>query len=380
MNRATIVLVGSTLLILINAISFDQALASIDLNTIALLFSMMIINVNLRICGFFDLITQRVVRIAKTPRQLLTLIIFFSGLLSALFLNDTVVLVFTPLVLEITTLLGLNPIPYLIATACAANVGSAATIIGNPQNMLVGISSKIPFLDFALNLAPIALGGLFIVWVVIVLTYRKNFSKAKFFYPEEIKVKLYLPLFYKGIISSIVMIILLLLNFPIPLAALTAASILLVTRRLKPERVFREIDWSLLVFFSGLFIVTASIDTSKIGDHLFSAVLPFLQANFASFTVTSALISNIVSNVPAVLLFKPVIPLMSNPNTFWLLLAVSSTFAGNLTLLGSVANLIVAESAKSKGVKLSFTKYLKAGVPITILTLLLVILWFSLFF
>ncbi|NLH61012.1 MAG: anion transporter, partial [Ignavibacteriales bacterium] len=347
MNRATIVLVGSALLIFINAISFDQALSSIDLNTITLLFCMMIINVNLRICGFFDLITQKVIRIARTPSQLLILVIFSSGILSALFLNDTIVLVYTPLVLEITSLLGLNPIPYLIATACAANVGSAATIIGNPQNMLIGISSGISFLDFTLKLAPVALGALLFVWLVVSIVYRKQINNKKFFVEPEIKIKLYFPLFYKSMIAAVIMIILLLLDYPIPLSALVASSILLVTRRLKPERVFREIDWGLLVFFSGLFVVTASIDTSKIGSHLFSLILPLLQSDFATFSIISAVVSNIVSNVPAVLLFKPVVPLLQNANTLWLLLAVSTTFAGNLTLLGSVANLIVAESAKS---------------------------------
>ena len=380
MNRATIVLVGSALLIFINAISFDQALSSIDLNTITLLFCMMIINVNLRICGFFDLITQKVIRIARTPSQLLILVIFSSGILSALFLNDTIVLVYTPLVLEITSLLGLNPIPYLIATACAANVGSAATIIGNPQNMLIGISSGISFLDFTLNLAPVALGALLFVWLVVSIVYRKQINNKKFFVEPEIKIKLYFPLFYKSMIAAVIMIILLLLDYPIPLSALVASSILLVTRRLKPERVFREIDWSLLVFFSGLFVVTASIDTSKIGGHLFSLILPLLQSDLATFSIISAVVSNIVSNVPAVLLFKPVVPLMQNANTLWLLLAVSTTFAGNLTLLGSVANLIVAESAKSRGVKLSFKEYLKAGIPVTVLTLLFSVIWFTLFF
>jgi len=380
MNRATIVLVGSALLIFINAISFDQALSSIDLNTITLLFCMMIINVNLRICGFFDLITQKVIRIARTPSQLLILVIFSSGILSALFLNDTIVLVYTPLVLEITSLLGLNPIPYLIATACAANVGSAATIIGNPQNMLIGISSGISFLDFTLKLAPVALGALLFVWLVVSIVYHKQINNKKFFVEPEIKIKLYFPLFYKSMIAAVIMIILLLLDYPIPLSALVASSILLVTRRLKPERVFREIDWSLLVFFSGLFVVTASIDTSKIGSHLFSLILPLLQSDLATFSIISAVVSNIVSNVPAVLLFKPVVPLMQNANTLWLLLAVSTTFAGNLTLLGSVANLIVAESAKSRGVKLSFKEYLKAGIPVTVLTLLFSVIWFTLFF
>ncbi len=380
MNRATIVLVGTAILIFVGSISLEQAFLSIDLHTITLLFAMMIINVNLRLCGFFDLITKKVILHAKTPRQLLTLIIFSSGILSAIFLNDTIVLVFTPLVLEITTALKRNPIPYLVATATAANVGSTATIIGNPQNMIIGIASGIPFTEFAFYLTPAALGGLVIDWFIIVIIYRKEFKKERLFYPDNQRVRLYLPLFYKSIIASVMMMIAFILGVSVPLAALGGASFLLITRRLKPERVFREIDWSLLIFFAGLFVVTAAVETSGLSKHLFSTAIPFLEDGLFSFSMTAAVISNLVSNVPAVLLFKPVIPLMVDQNMFWLTLGMATTFAGNLTLLGSVANLIVAESAKSRGVHLSFVEYLKAGIPITVFTLLWGILWMGIVF
>jgi Na+/H+ antiporter NhaD/arsenite permease-like protein len=321
-----------------------------------------------------------VILYAKTPGQLLTFIIFLSGVLSAIFLNDTIVLVFTPLVLEITTALKRNPIPYLVATATAANVGSTATIIGNPQNMIIGIASGIPFTEFAFYLTPAALGGLVIVWFIVVVIYRKEFKKERLFYPDEQRVRLYLPLFYKSIIASVLMMLAFILGVSVPLAALGGASLLLITRRLKPERVFREIDWSLLVFFAGLFVVTAAVETSGLSKHLFAIAIPFLEDGLFSFSITAAVISNLVSNVPAVLLFKPVIPLMADQNVFWLTLGMATTFAGNLTLLGSVANLIVAESAKSRGVHLSFTEYLKAGIPITIFTLLWGILWMGFIF
>jgi len=148
MNRATIVLVGSTILIITGAISLDHAYKAIDLDTIVLIFAMMILNINLRIAGFFSLITSSITKLAGTPLQLLLLVIFTSGILSALFLNDTIVLMLTPLILEIVIALRLNPMPYLMALATAANIGSAATIVGNPQNMLIGTSSGISFNDF----------------------------------------------------------------------------------------------------------------------------------------------------------------------------------------------------------------------------------------
>ncbi|MBI5035614.1 MAG: hypothetical protein HZB51_34410 [Chloroflexi bacterium] len=166
MNRATIALVGAVALIVLGIIPFDVAGQSIDVDTILLLFAMMVVNVHLRLAGFFDFVSLRIVAVARSPRVLLAWIVFASGILSALFLNDTIVLMFTPLVLEVTASLKRNPIPYLIGLVTAANIGSTATIIGNPQNMLIGMSSKISFVDFFLALAPVALIGLVIAWIV----------------------------------------------------------------------------------------------------------------------------------------------------------------------------------------------------------------------
>lgn len=377
MNRATIALVGSTILIVIGAIPLDDAYSAVDLNTIVLLFSMMVLNINLRIAGFFNLITYRIAFWAKTPRQLLALTILSSGILSALFLNDTIVIMFTPLVVEVALALKRNPIPYLMGLATAANVGSTATIIGNPQNMLIGMSSKISFVSFASYLSPIALIGLGIIWAVIVIIYRDEFKHCRLIYQENPKMHIYKPLFIKSTTTLVLMLIAFVAGAPIPLAALGAASLLLITRRIKPQRVFIELDWSLLVFFSGLFIVTHTLQTNGLSHYLFNASQPLIKQSLESLAIISALLSNIISNVPAVLLLRPVIPLLENPDLAWLILAMATTFAGNLTLLGSVANLIVAESAKSRGVVLSFKEYLKAGVPITLLTLLSGILWFT---
>ncbi|HEX9972774.1 MAG TPA: anion transporter [bacterium] len=378
MNRATIVVVGAALLIIFGAIPLETAYAAIDLNTIVLLFSMMVLNINLRLAGFFGLVINQVTRLAKTPRQLLLLTVLSSGILSALFLNDTIVIMFTPLVVEVTLALKRNPIPYLMGLATAANIGSTATIIGNPQNMLIGMSSKISFVAFAGYLTPVALVGLGIVCLVIIIIYRNEFSNQSLNHAAEIRLRLFKPLLYKSIISIFVMLVAFFAGAPVPIAALGAASLLLITRRIKPQRVFHELDWALLVFFSGLFIVTRAIETSGLGSYLFSATLPLMKQGLWSLTVISALLSNLISNVPAVLLFRPLIPAIENPKIAWLVLAMATTFAGNLTLLGSVANLIVAESAKSKGVNLSFVEYLKAGIPITILTLLIGIFWFML--
>lgn len=375
MNRATIALVGATLAIVMGSLTLEQAYAALDLNTLVLLLAMMVLNVNLRLAGFFRLISTRVVRLAHSPRQLLALLILAAGVLSALFLNDTIVLMFTPLVLEVTQALKRNPIPYLMGLTAAANIGSTATITGNPQNMLIGISSGIPYLTFTAFLAPVALVGLGLAWLVLITVYRQEFTPVILPESPDLKVELYRPLLNKSLVATGGMLVAFLVGVPIPLAAMSAAAFLLITRRLKPERVFEEIDWGLLVFFAGLFVVTGALETSGVSEQLFAVLRPLAEQGVAPLTSVSVVLSNLISNVPAVMLFRPLIPGFSAPQTAWLTLAMATTLAGNLTLLGSVANLIVAETAKRQGVNLTFSEYLKAGVPITLLSLLWGVIW-----
>jgi Na+/H+ antiporter NhaD/arsenite permease-like protein len=379
MNRSTIALVGSTCLIIIGALTLDEAFRAIDINTIILLFSMMVLNINLRLSGFFKIITSKIISLAKTPKQLIALIIFSSGLLSALFLNDTIVIMFTPMILSVVLSLKRNPIPYLVALATSANVGSVATIVGNPQNMIIGIFSKISFTEFAFKLTPIALIGLSIIWIVIVLIYKSEFRNDKLSAEIEEDYRVFRPLLIKSSVVLVIMLLAFNLGFPIALSALGGASLLLITRRIKPERVFIELDWSLLVFFSGLFIITHTLNEFFISKY-FELNQGLISGNMIfDLSIISVVLSNLVSNVPAVLLISPALLKLNNVDNLWLALGMSSTFTGNLTLLGSVANLIVAESAKRQGIKLEFFEYLKAGIPITILTLILGIVWLSIF-
>ncbi|MBN1447438.1 MAG: anion transporter, partial [Bacteroidetes bacterium] len=265
MNRASVALVGAAVLVLGGVLSPSRALDAIDFHTIVLLFGMMVLNVNLRLAGFFRLLAARVLYIARTPRQLLLLLVFTSGLLSSLFLNDTIVLMFTPFLLELLDALGRRPVPYLIALMMAANVGSVATVVGNPQNMLIGMASGIPVIDFTAALIIPALVGLILVWLVVILVYHREFHRTPLQTAAALRVRVYRPLLRKCALSVGVLIIALLVGMPVSLAALGAASILLVTRRLRPERVFWEIDWTLLVFFSGLFVVTAALHDGPLG-------------------------------------------------------------------------------------------------------------------
>jgi Na+/H+ antiporter NhaD/arsenite permease-like protein len=336
--------------------------------------SRQVANYNLRRAGFFQIVANRVIHHAHTPRQLLAYIIVASGVLSAIFLNDTIVLVFTPLVLDICLALNQRPIPYLVALVTAANIGSVATIIGNPQNMLIGVSSDISFNAFTAYLAPVALAGLVVIWVVVALAFHRDL-RGRLVKEPVVGLRTKRRLLGKSLVATAVMVAGFVLGFPIPLAALTGAAILLISRRIEPEAVFREIDLSLLVFFSGLFIVTGAIESVGLSGQLFSFPQPLAERGVAALSLVAVVLSNLVSNVPAVLLFRPYIPDFPMPEQAWLTLAMSTTLAGNLTLLGSVANLIVAEIAYRRDVNLSFTEYLKAGPLITLFSLAIGIAW-----
>lgn len=375
MNRATIALVGATGLVLAGGISLETAFSLIDWNTLALLLGMMVLNVNLRLSGFFKWVTTVLVRRASSAGILMVSLVFSAGLLSALLLNDTIVLMLTPLVLELARVRKRDAVPYLIALAVAANLGSVGTVIGNPQNMLIGVFSGISFLRFSEVLLPVALIGLLLACFVLICVYRKEFSFSSFESIEIRPVRIYRPLLVKSAVSVGVLVAAMALGFPLPLAALASGAFLLVTRRLKPERVFRDIDWSLLVFFASLFVVTGSVNSIGLGSSLAKVLGPFFTGGIPLLAVATALFSNLVSNVPAVLLLSPFVAAWSNPEPAWLTIAMASTFAGNLTLLGSVANLIVAETARRQGVELTFWEYLKVGLPVTFLSVTAGIAW-----
>ncbi len=372
MNRATIALTGAVALVLIGAMTEQQALDAIDVGTILLLGAMMVINVHLRLAGFFRYVTSRTLRWARTPHMLLAVIIASSGVLSALFLNDPICLMLTPLIVDVTRRLQRNIEPYLIALGIASNIGSVATITGNPQNLIIGQASGIPYLRFAAILTPVALVGLVIAWIVIVLLYREEF-RGTLPVVELPPPRPYSPLLNRVLIVAFALLIAFLIGVPVVTAACAAAGILLISR-LRPEKLLR-LDWDLLAFFAGLFVVTGAIETSGLSRLLFDAAAPVLHSGVPAFTGVVGALSNIVSNVPAVLLLRPEIGSFPDPEQAWLTLAMASTLAGNLTLLGSAATLIVAEVARQHGTSLRFIPFLRAGIPITLLTLLVGVLW-----
>ena len=378
-NRTTIALMGVGLLLAFRQITFDQVGGFLNPDTLVLLLGMMIINANLQLSGFFRLAGAGILRFTNGPRTLLALEIIVVGILSALFLNDTICLVLTPLILDITVNAKRNPIPYLIALATAANIGSIATLTGNPQNMIVGMASHISYLDFAAALTPVALLGLGGIWLTLILFYKDEFKPGPFEAVHIPETHIFRPLLYKSMVVVVGLLIAFMVGVPIAEAAFVAGCVLLFTRRVHPKKILDALDTDLLFFFGALFIISGTIEANGLSASIFDYVRPWLDGGAVKLSAVTVILSNLVSNVPAVLLLKPLISHLSQPKAAWLTLAASSTMAGNLTLLGSVANLIVAEGAARRSIKLNFWEFTKPGFVITLISLVLGIGWMSIF-
>jgi len=368
-DRTGVAIIGAAALVVAGLLPRDAAVRSVDAHTLVLLFGMMIVAAYLRLSGFFSLVTLWSIRRASGPRSLLAAVIAAAGVLSALFVNDVICLVLAPLVLAVTRRLQLPPLPYLIALATAANVGSVATLTGNPQNMLVGSFSSIGYRGFLIRQAPVAILGLGCVYAVVWLVYRRQLPAQFATVAEPDRHVVHYPLMAKTLAAVGVMLLAFLAGVPIAVVAIGGAAYSLLTRRVKPEKVYREINWSLLVLFVGLFVLTGGLEASGLTDELAQWAGRIGLHRPIVLTVVAALVSNLVSNVPAVLLFKPLIPTLGEPTRAWLILAMATTLAGNLTLIGSVANLIVVEAARTARIDISFWEYSRVGIPLTLVTL-----------
>jgi len=374
-DRTGAAIIGAVAMIAFRVVQPSDALHFIDFSTLVLLFSMMLIVGNLRLVGFFEWNAEIVLQRLR-PTHLLPAVIFTCGFLSAFLVNDIVCLVMVPFVLGITRRMRLQPLPYMLAVATASNIGSVATITGNPQNMLIGSFSGIRYYDFLFHLGPIAVIGLFLDWAVLHWIHMRNIQLA-----PETEEKIPLPaLDLSHLTKPLIVVSAVVLGFflgvpPAMMAALGAAA-LLITRTLEPRKLYQEVDWGLLVFFVGLFLIVGGAEDAGIVRQLLGLAEHWNLQKLGTFTIVVALLGNIVSNVPAVMLLKSLVPGFSNPHTGWLALAMASTLAGNLTITGSVANLIVVETAKPE-MEIGFWDYFRVGLPITLATLLVGWAWLA---
>lgn len=371
LNRPAAALLGTVLMVACGVLTPEEAYRAVDNDTLVLLLGMMLISAYLYLAGFFDWAADWILRRARSPQALLGYLICTSGVLSALLVNDTVCLMLTPLVVAVMVRGRLPLPPYLLALAMSANLGSVATLVGNPQNMIIGHLSKISFLRFSASLVPVAVAGLAIQYVVLRIGFRNVLSRAVIARPETpprlLERRLLLLTF--GVLALVFAGFLAGLN--LSWTALAGGALIMVLARRDTHQVLKLVDWHLLVFFAALFIVVEGLEGTGLPDQIYRRVQGVFGASAASqgwnMAWFAALGSNIFSNVPFVLVAGKWINNFAQPELMWKVMALATTFAGNLTILGSVANIIVVESARSH-VEVGFWDYARYGIPVTVLT------------
>lgn len=376
LDRTGIALLGAIVLIASERLTLDEAWAAIDVPTMALLLGLMVISAQFRLGGFYTAVTQRLGSSDHTPGGLLALVICTAGGLSAVLANDIVCLAMAPVLVELCARRGLNPLPYLLALACASNVGSAATLIGNPQNMLIGEVLDLSFARYLWDAGVPSAVGLGLVWVVVDRTYRGQWRRDSAVPAVQVT-----PFnrwqTAKGLaVVSFVVLAFLFTDWPREVVALAGAGVLLASGEMASREMLGLVDWHLLVLFAGLFIVNTAVQQSGLLGGVLMA-LRNVQVDPANpgmlFGITTVL-SNLVSNVPAVMLLLPV---ASHPLA-GPILALSSTLAGNLFIVGSIANIIVVDQARALGVAIDWRTHARVGIPVTLTTLALAAVWLAL--
>lgn len=374
LNRPAAAVLGTVLMVACGVMTPEQAYDAVDYDTLVLLLGMMLISAYLFLAGFFDWAADWILRSAKDARQLLLYLICASGILSALLVNDTVCLMLTPLVVTVMVRGKLPLTPYLLALAMSANLGSAATLVGNPQNMIIGKLSGIPFLRFSASLLPAATMGLAVQYLVLRIGFRRVLGEAQIHRPESPPR----PLDKRLLAFTLVVLGLVFIGFVaglnLPWTALGGSALLMVIARRDTHEVLKLVDWHLLVFFAALFVVVEGLSGTGLPDQIYSKVQGVFGGTSTSqawnLAWFSALGSNVFSNVPFVLVAGKWVSRFADPELMWKVMALATTFAGNLTLLGSVANIIVVESARGH-VEIGFWDYARYGIPVTIVTTLL---------
>ncbi|TLZ73669.1 MAG: hypothetical protein E6K14_04980 [Methanobacteriota archaeon] len=380
LERPAVAMLGGALMLLFGVLTPDEAITAINVDVILLLVGMMVLVSGLDVCGFFDLVSSRIATRAKSQASFLAWLMIATAFLSALVLNDTIALLVTPVVVRSTRALRVNPVPYLVAVAIAANIGSVATEVGNPQNAFIAIRSGIPFLTFTAYLLPATLASLAaaigLVWLAFRRDLKAPLTRATALLPP-------VRLQRTGLALTLGITIAVSVGFfaaptPdwLPLVALAGGSFVLFflpfVSTATPRTLVAKVDWSIILFFVGLFVVLAGVRASGLSAAIqdaFSSGFGGQSGGLVWLTGLSALLSNLISNVPAVLLLAEVVPQSSQQ--LWLALAASSTLAGNATILGAACNVIVVQIAARDGVEVSMKQFVRAGLPVTAVTLVL---------
>jgi Na+/H+ antiporter NhaD/arsenite permease-like protein len=376
LDRSGIALLGAIVILASGRLTLEEAVAASDAHTLALLFGLMVISAQFRLGGFYTETVRRIAAHSGGTDTLLLWVIVAAGALSSVLANDIVCLAMAPMLVEVCARRQINPLPLLLALACASNIGSAATLIGNPQNMLIGESLNLSFAGYLLDGGPPAVIGLGVVWLVLRRQWRGRWQAV----PAHAAARSFQPVPFdrwqtaKGILLLTAVVgAFLFTSLPRDVVALTAAGVLLLSTRMASREMVGLVDWHLLVLFGGLFVVNEAVDRAGLLD----AAYTWLTTNGVDLMepewlfAATPILSNLVSNVPAVMLLLPT----STGAHDGAVLALASTFAGNLLIVGSIANIIVVEQARAQGVAIDWRAHARAGIPITLVTLAIAGLW-----
>lgn len=367
LDRAGAALLGAIVLVAGGTMTVGDAWGAADAPTLALLFGLMVVSAQLRLGGFYAAVSRSLVQAAASPAGLLARVMLAAAVLSALLANDIVCLAMAPILVEATLARGLSPLPYLIGLALSANIGSAATLIGNPQNMLIGQVAHVSFTGYLATVWPCVAVSLVLAWAGTVWAWRGRFAGP------VVRLDVPAPPFSrwqsaKGLTALAVCLAAFLWGgIPREDVALACGGALLVSRRMGSRQTLALVDWQLLLLFLGLFVVNREVAAAGFLQDAYQALeaAGIDLSRPAWLYAVTAVFSNLVSNVPAVMLL---LPGHASPEQ-GTLLAMASTLAGNLILPGSLANLIVADQAQRLGVRLGFVAHARVGLPVTLATL-----------
>jgi Na+/H+ antiporter NhaD/arsenite permease-like protein len=372
LDRPAAALLGAVMMVASGVLTPAEAGAAVNGDTLGLLLGMMILSAYLAESRFFRWTSFRILQAVRSPRTLLWAVVLSAGALSALLVNDTVCVMVTPVVLRVVDDADLPPLPYLLALAFGSNAGSVATLTGNPQNMIVGTLSGISYARFAGALALPALASLVVVALVLQLVFREELPRRALA-PTRVEAPILDgPLLARALGATGLAVAGFLAGFPLAWTALFAAALCMAVAGRAPREALGRVDWPLLVLFAGLFVVVAGVGRSGLAAWMYELIAPALGNSaprqvivFGGFAVAA---SQVVSNVPFVLLAGEWIPRLTEPRLLWLATALAATLAGNLTIVGSVANLIVLELAGSRA-GIGFWRFFRIGAVVTAATL-----------
>ncbi|MGE5505508.1 MAG: SLC13 family permease [Actinomycetota bacterium] len=375
LDRSGMALLAVVVLLAAGRLQVRDLGAPVDVSTLLLLFALMIVSAQFQTAGVYTAVAARVAAAKGSPPQLLALTVLVAGLLSAVLANDIIVFAMTPVVVEGIRRRGLDPRPFVLALAGAANAGSAMTVIGNPQNILIGQIGNLDFWRFLLACGVPGLLSLALVWLAVRLTWARALAATPEPRPAEPPPPVNAWQTAKGVAAVAGLVLLFATPLPREVGALVIAGLLLTSRRMSSREMIGAVDWHLLLLFACLFIVTDTFANTGLAQSAVEqlanrGLFPDRLGVMAPLMLAG---SNTIGNVPAVMLILAVWP-TPDPGPMYGL-ALLSTLAGNLLLVGSLANIITAERAVRAGLKIGFLDFARAGIPMTLASLALAVGW-----